>query len=265
MSANNNPPLHSCLYTGTVSHCRHVPKPHAFQYRLFQVYLDLSELERLGRENWLISNEGWGIARFGRNDHLGRREEPLDESVRRLVQRETGQRLTGPIRLLTHLRYFGFLMNPVSFYYCFDEQDEHVEAVVAEVNNTPWNEQHCYVLNWKRDSAEASNTLQTRQAKEFHVSPFMEMDMEYRWQLAVPNESLDVSISNFRGEDCLFNATLHMQREPLTNWNMLSHLVAFPCMTAKVYAAIHWEALRLWWKGIPYVPHPKTQSQPVSS
>ena len=118
---------------------------------------------------------------FRRADHLGPAERSLDESVRDLVEARLGWRPGGPIRLLTHLRYFGLVMNPVSFYYCFNACEERVEAVVAEVTNTPWRDRHCYVLDLR--DVPLSKMPRARHAKELHVSPFLEMDLEYRWRL----------------------------------------------------------------------------------
>ena len=130
----------SCLYVGQVRHRRFTPKQHQFSYKLFLVYLDLSELTSVFDRFWLWSIEKTNIATFRRKDHLGDKKLPLDTSVRNHIEDETGRRPQGPIRLLTHLSYFGFRFNPVSFYYCYDENDEKLEFIVAEVNNTPWGE-----------------------------------------------------------------------------------------------------------------------------
>ena len=138
---------HSCLYEGTMRHRRFRPVPHAFGYRLFMVYLDLDELDEVFAGRWLWSTTRCALARFRREDHLGVPTVPLPDAVRALVKERLGFRPTGPVRLLTHLRYFGFVMNPVSFYYCFAADGKQLEAIVAEVNNTPWGERHCYVMD----------------------------------------------------------------------------------------------------------------------
>lgn len=192
---------------------------------------------------------------------------PLDECVRDLVFDAAGFRPNGPIRLLTQPRYFGYAMNPVSFYYCYDKADEDVTAVVAEVNNTPWRERHCYVLTpstsvTQPDSSENESSdsvperLRFRHPKRFHVSPFMQMDMDYHWSLGSPGRSLTVHIENHQRGSRLFDCTLHLKRQPLTGPLLAKSLVRHPFMTGKIIAAIHWQALRLWWKGCPVVPHP---------
>ncbi|CAK9025635.1 Tuberculostearic acid methyltransferase UfaA1 (TSA methyltransferase), partial [Durusdinium trenchii] len=208
------------------------------------VYLDLSELNTVFGRSWLWSTRRPALARFRREDHLGRSHEPLETSVRSLVERETGNRPTGPIRLLTHLRYFGYVMNPVSFYFCFDEAGHNVEAIVAEVNNTPWGEQHCYVLGPHNACESDDSTMRFEHDKEFHVSPFMSMKMRYRWRVTSPGERLAVRIACWRGEELLFTAELDLKRQPITPKRLRTVLLAYPLMTAKVFAAIYFEALR---------------------
>ena len=138
--------FNSGIYEGTVRHRRFNPVLNGFQYRLFMMYLDLEELPTLIRDRWLWSVNKVNLAFFRRRDHLGDPRLPLDRSVRDLVEEQLGERPEGPIRLLTHLRYFGICFNPVSFYYCYDKDGRYVQTIVAEVHNTPWLEQHCYVF-----------------------------------------------------------------------------------------------------------------------
>ncbi|MGB0722589.1 MAG: DUF1365 domain-containing protein [Gammaproteobacteria bacterium] len=242
---------HSRIYEGRVHHNRRGPVAHGFGYRLFMMYLDLDELPELFRGRWFWSNEGRALARFDRAAHLGDPDRPLDDCVRDLVQERTGDRPVGPIRLLTHLRYFGHRFNPVSFYYCFDAQDRHPEFVVAEINNTPWGEQHCYVCDRRGDE-------EHRFDKEFHVSPFMAMEQSYRWRFGEPGERLDVFMENRERGHPVFNATLSLEARPITGPALASVLLRFPLMTVKVVAAIYWQALRLWLKGVPTFDHPGT-------
>lgn len=244
-------PLASCLYEGIVHHRRRLPFEHSFRYRLFQVYLDLGELDDVFRGHLGWSTRRPSLAWFRRGDHLGDPNEPLADSVRNLVESETGQRPQGPIRLLTHLRYLGFVMNPVSFYYCFDESGDDVEAVVAEVHNTPWNERHCYVLDTPIRAGHHPEF-----GKAFHVSPFLPMSMRYRWSVGFPGRSLGLRIENHDDRGLVFDAALSLRRRPITAANLLRCLVRFPLMTGQVFAGIYWQALRLWWKGAAYQPHP---------
>ena len=254
----------SCLYVGQVRHRRFTPKAHQFSYKLFLVYLDLSELPSVFDGFWLWSMEKANIASFRRRYHLGDKKLPLDISVRDHIENKTGRRPEGPIRLLTHLSYFGFRFNPVSFYYCFDKHDENLEFIVAEVNNTPWGEQYCYVLD-SMDNQSATDGANGRihryfEDKRFHVSPFMPMDMQYDWRFSTPGKSLSVHMENYQHEDKVFDATLNLKRRQMTSKNMAMVLVQFPMITMKVVAAIYYQALRLWLKKIPFVNHPNVEA-----
>lgn len=248
--------MNSCLYEGWVRHRRRTPVDNYFRYWLFQVYLDLAELDEVFAGRWFWSAKRPAIAWFRRADHLGDPAVPLDESVRRLVEASTGERPQGPIRLLTHLRYFGYVMNPVSFYYCFDEDGGRVVSVVAEVHNTPWGERHCYVFSERENETPGPNK-QFRFRKGFHVSPFMSMEQTYLWKFSDPGDGLTAHMENFESGNSLFDATLHLGRSPITTASLARVLLTYPFMTGKVIAAIYWQALKLWWKGTPFHAHPR--------
>jgi DUF1365 family protein len=254
----------SCLYVGQVRHRRFTPRSHQFSYKLFLVYLDLSELPSVFDRFWLWSIEKANIASFRRKDHLGENRLPLDTSVRDHIEQETGRRPQGPIRLLTHLSYFGFRFNPVSMYYCFDEQDENLEFIVAEVNNTPWGEQYCYVLNSKDNQSQKDspgNKLHRYfENKRFHVSPFMPMDMQYDWRFSTPDDALSVHMENYQHEQKVFDATLKLKKRDMTSRNLALALFQFPLITMKIVFAIYYQALLLWLKKIPFINHPKVEA-----
>jgi len=247
---------HSAIYEGWVRHRRFRPARHLFGYRLFMMYLDLDELPCLFDRWWLWSARRHNLACFRRADHLGDPRLPLDECVRQLVGDRTGRRPEGPIRLLTHLRYWGYGFNPVSFYFCFDRADRGLETVVGEVNNTPWGEQHCYVLHRGMDCGRAPRKCY-RFPKAFHVSPFMAMQQDYTWRFTAPGDRLWVHMDNRENGDHLFDATLLLKRREIGARSLARVLAQYPLMTAKVIGAIHWQALRLWLKRCPVYPHPR--------
>ena len=247
---------HTCFYEGIVRHRRWTPFPHTFRFRLFLVYVDLGELEGVFGRRGAWSARAPAVAWFRRADHMGEKHEPLDHSVRVLVRERLSFFPDGPIRLLTNFRYCGFQMNPISLYYCFDRQGEIIEAIVAEVNNTPWNEQHCYVLDVRGQIT--SRPFEARHAKEFHVSPFLSREMDYQWRLNRPGKRLVVHIESIASGGKPFDATLALLRTPLSARSMTWLLVAYPILTFQVFLAIYWQALRLWLKGVPIVPHPRS-------
>ena len=248
----------SCLYRGEVYHHRALPAEHGFRYQVYFFYIDLGEQDQLFRGRWFWSTHRPAPFRFHREDYLQPTNIPLDTAVREYVLAETGMEITGPIRLLTQIRHFGFLMNPVSFYYCFDRTGTELEVVLAEVTNTPWGEKHVYVL--PRD--ESGRSQWKPQPKEFHVSPFMGMEQQYHWEIETPSEELSLRIENFEAGEHIFSAGMRLQRRPLTGFQLVAMLARYPFVSGKIAAGIYWQALRLWWKGVPFHPHPRRTHQP---
>lgn len=253
--------MHSALYLGQVRHRRFAPRAHAFDYRLFMVYLDLAELETVFRGRWLWSTRNPAPARFRRADYLGDPGIPLDQAVRDRVEQETGSRPNGPIRMLTHLRYYGLCFNPVTFYYCFDAGDTRVETIVAEITNTPWNERHAYVLTDGLNEGRGA-AKRYRFGKAFHVSPFMDMAIDYDWRFTTPTDTLHVHMEDLKEGNKLFDATLTLERRPISAASLAHALIAFPFMTLKVVGGIYWQALRLWLKRVPFHQHPQAHADP---
>lgn len=244
----------SALYAGIVQHRRHDAVKHRFAYRLFEVFLDLDELPLLTAPGGPLAPRWWKPLRYRRRDYLGPVDRPLKTAVLDEVQAALGERPDGPVRMLTHLCTFGYAFNPVTFYYCH-RSDGALAAVLAEITNTPWGERYRYCLR-----ASADGTARAEFDKRFHVSPFQPMEQRYEWRFAAPGELLQVAMQNRQGGAVVFDASLSMQRLPLTAANLRRLWLRHPWTTAKVILAIHWHALRLRLKGAVFHTHPKKRA-----
>jgi DUF1365 family protein len=247
--------MHSAIYSGEVRHKRFIPIKSVFSYQLFMMYLDLDELPTLFNPYWLWSVNKPNLASFQRKHHLGPTTLPLKQAVINLVQQQTGHLITGPIRLLTQLQYWGYCFNPISIYYAFDKNDQHVEVIIAEVNNTPWGERHCYVLTPEQKLG-GTQLLHYQLQKKLHVSPLLPMDFIYECHFSVPGKKLSLNMKNIKNDQLFFNATLSLQRQEISTHNLARTLLKHPFMTGKVITAIYWQALKLWLKGAKLYTHP---------
>jgi len=248
--------MQSCIYEGTIRHRRFRPRPNRFQYRLFFMFLDLAELPTLFDQHPFWSYEGVNVASFRRRDHFGDPLIPLAQAVADLVEDRLGRRPNGPIRLLTHLRYYGHCFNPASFYYCYNAADTGVETIVVEIHNTPWRERHCYVLGAEQNEHPVKSWRRHQFAKAFHVSPFIDMDIHYDWRFREPQESLQVHMIDYQDGEKLFDASLALKRRLITRSSLNGLLIRYPVLTGKVIAMIYWQALRLVLKKTPFFAHP---------
>lgn len=252
----------SAIYYGHVRHRRFEVHAHEFRYRLALAYIDLDELPTLLDGRLLASRPG--PARFRRRHYLGDEHVPLADAVREVVANQAGLRPPGPVRVLTNLSSFGHCFNPVSFYYCMDEAAERVDAVVAEVTNTPWGERHAYVLaRGSKDCSPAQTAaavLAGNSTKALHVSPFMAMDQRYEWRVSVPGETLSVYVASSHKGDVAFDATLSLRRRELTKTTLARMSARYPASALRMLALIYTQALRLKLMGVPMHPHPEGAS-----
>ncbi|KOO05391.1 DUF1365 domain-containing protein [Vibrio nereis] len=246
--------LKSALLIGDIRHRRFTPVRHALKYTLFMPCIDLDELEQLQSNLWCFGTRWWHWARFKRADYLG--EGDLKQAVLDKVCDLTGERITGTVKAVIHLRYLGIYFSPVNFYYVYD-LDGTWKYLLAEVSNTPWNERHYYAIP-------ASDNTQNKSAwshpKAFHVSPFNPIEQQYVWKLKPLAKRLFIHLECHR-EQKEFDATLMMNKHPLTSQALLTQLIYVPVMAIKVTTGIYWHALKLWLKGAPFYSHPKYQQE----
>lgn len=244
------------LYAGTVRHRRFAPKRHGFTYPVFMAFLDVDGLEAAMGTSRLLGYNRFAWASYDDRDHLGDPSRPLRE---RLAASARAQGLAFPegrAAILTNLRYLGYCFNPVSYIYAWDRSGR-LALIGAEVTSTPWKERTLY---WMRPSGEG-RLHRFDLAKRMHVSPFMPMDLRYRWTFGAPGGSLRVRMALHRGAEFLFDADLRLERRDWTPREIRRALLAFPLHTFKVIAAIHWEALKLWLKHIPVFTRPRTSAR----
>ena len=244
----------SAIYSGRLEHHRRRPRSHRFAYSQRLFYLDLDELDGLLDASWLWRRGAFWPVSFLRDDYLGDATVPLKQAVLDRVETRLGQRPKGPVRMLTHLRTFGYAFNPVTFYYCFAPDGVTLEALVAEITNTPWKERHAYVI--AADAGGASGSFD----KAFHVSPFFGMDQSYRWAFTTPAEGLAVTMVNVEDGREVFSASLKMRRRPLTSAALAAVMIQQPLAPLGVVAAIYWQALRLRVKRTPWFDHPSRKA-----
>jgi uncharacterized protein len=242
--------MKSAIYVGRITHRRHIPRAHGFGYPFFMWFLNLDELDRLPPLGRWFSARKWALSRFHRPDYLGNPAEPLGDSVRRRMAELTGRPVTGKVCGLMNMRTLGLYFSPVNFYYGFDSRGQFTHFL-AEVSNIPWNERHHY------GHFVADGHLTPSHPKAFKVSPFNPIDQHYRWRIDPPGDSIGVALEVHDRRGHVFDARLELERRPLDLESVRQVLLGKPVMTAFVVAGIYWQALRLFLKGIPYVPYQK--------
>lgn len=245
------------IYVGEVWHRRELPVVHAFRYPFWWLWLNLDDIDGLlGRSRWWGRRLRPGVIR--ETDYLDDAEGLLPEAgslsgrVRSKAFELGLDWRCGTVCMLTQPRLFGWLFNPVTLYWHFPDGSGVADSVIAEVRNTPWHEKHWYPLALGADSGEK----RVEHDKAFHVSPFMSMDMRYRWVLSQNDRDLSVTISNLNDQDRVFAAGVRMLRQPADARGLAAVLWRYPAQSIKTSTAIYLHAWRLWRKGLSFHRHP---------
>lgn len=250
--------IQSALYVGVVRHCRLRPRMHQFRYRMFWLYLDLDELPDLASTFWLFSYNRANVFSLHDTDYSGGDATPLRIQVENELNAAGIDLKGGAVRLLTMPRTFGYVFNPISIYFCF-RADGLLAAILYEVNNT-FGDRHSYLFPVSADA----DILQHDCRKRLHVSPFMDMAMQYEFQTKRPGDQVSVAISVNELHQTVLTAFLAGDRRELSDTSLLRLSLTIPAITLKVIMAIHWEALRLWLKGIRFRRRPAPPERAVS-
>ena len=237
----------SCIYIGDVIHKRFRPKQHFFRYKVFSLFIDLSELKKIEKEVSFFSYNKFNLISFFDIDHGSRDGESLEKWVKKNLAKIQIYNENIKIKLLCYPRIFGYVFNPLSIFFIYDENN-YLISILYEVKNT-FGEQHTYVFKTEKNRNLTENSCN----KKFHVSPFIEMDCKYFFKILNPEQKLSVIINQSDNEGKLLFASQDGVRRELNSKNLIFSYISHPLMTFKVIAAIHFEAFKLWLKGIRFV------------
>lgn len=242
----------SAIYVGTVAHSRLRPRAHAFRYRAYWMLFDLDDLAGLHASLRWFSYNRRNLFSFYDTDHCDGSGAPLRKQIETHLNRAGIDLEGGRIRILCMPRVLGFVFNPLSVHFCYGPVGD-LRAIMYEVHNT-FRQRHSYLI--ARPQSDEKERVDQSCAKRFYVSPFMPMDMRYRFRVSPPADTVGVIIHGDDAEGPLIVASLAGRRRPLSDGMLLRLFSHLPAMTVKVVAAIHWEALRLWLKGLQLQPRP---------
>ncbi len=252
-----NSVMESGIYQGKVRHRRFAVTDHAFAYKVFMMLVDIDRVEDVTRRSWLWSFNRPNVASFHECDFLVQYEGNLRSKVNAALAEAGISQAPAKVFLLSNWRYFGYIINPISCYYCYNANNQ-LEHIVLEVTNTPWKERKVYVL-----PCQHGQKFQCMEfAKDLHVSPFFAMDMMYRLRCNEPAQKLAFHLENHQGNKKVFDATLALDKKNISGSHLLLGLLRYPFMTVAVLAGIYWQAFKLFMKNVPIHIHPKKIEMP---
>ena len=239
--------INSSIYNGSVIHKRFKPKKHFFKYKVFSLFLDLSELKELNNKLNFFSLNKFNLISFYEKDHGERDGSSILDWVKNNLRSNNIITDNIKVKLLCYPRILGYVFNPLSIFFVYDN-DENLISILYEVKNT-FGEQHTYVFKIEGEN----KLIQNNCSKKFHVSPFIEMDCNYFFRILNPGDKLSVIIDQYDQEGKILFASQDGVRSDLTNKNLMNSYLKHPLMTFKIISAIHFEAFKLWIKGIKFV------------
>ena len=237
----------SCIYTGNVIHKRFKPKKHFFKYKVFSLFLDLSEIQLISKENLFFSYNKFNLISFFDKDHGDRDDSSLKDWIIKNLKQQDIETNNIKIKLLCYPRILGYVFNPLSIFFIYDKNSSLI-AIFYEVKNT-FGEQHTYFFKIEKKTKLVENECK----KKFFVSPFMDLESNYYFKIFYPEETLSIVIDQRDKEGKLLYASQDGKRSTLSSKNLLFSFLKHPLMTFKIISAIHYEALRLWIKGVKLV------------
>ena len=239
--------INSCIYNGSVIHKRFKPREHFFKYNVFSLFVDLSELNELNKKLNFFSLNKFNLISFYEKDHGDRDGSSLLDWVKNNLSKNNVSIDNIKVKLLCYPRILGYVFNPLSIFFVYDK-NENLICILYEVKNT-FGEQHTYVFNVE----DQNKLIQNNCSKKFHVSPFIEMDCNYFFRILNPGQKLSVIIDQYDQEGKILFASQDGERSELTSKNLMNSYLKHPLMTFKIISAIHFEAFKLWIKGIKFV------------
>lgn len=239
------------LYSGTVRHRRFAPKTHEFKYKLYYFYLNPNDISDLCKNIVYLSCEQFNYLSFKQKNYIGGKKANIYDAVEKLLSEHNVTR-SSDIYMMAQLAHFGYCFNPISLYFTYE--GDKLQSLIADVHNTPWGEKHAYVLT--KPSFSKPPFYQYQFKKALHVSPFMQMDFMYHFNVKVTEDNFVLHMKNMKQDYRYFDATLNLTGEPLTTATLKRLVFKHPLMAQKIVLGIYWQACKLFLKQIPFVSHP---------
>ncbi len=253
----------SAIFAGSVMHRRVRPRRHRLKYSIFSFLFDLDELDALDARFRLFSRNRFNLFSFHDEDYGFQKGAPLKQQVEGLLREAGLEPDGGPVRLLTIPRILNYAFNPLNVYFCYARASNALVAIVCEVNNT-FGQRHAYVMVADPDRMGADGAMRCACAKKFYVSPFIGMDLTYDFRIAPPEETVTIAIRGYNDDGTLITAVHTAQRSEMSDASLVRTLVTHPLMAIKVIGGIHWEALKIWLKGVRLQERPAPPEKPAT-